>query len=130
MKTSTKILSLFILFSLMMSIVKNNTLYLVYKYDNQLFENLFCKNIDLPELECHGQCMLADMQDTQNNDDPKNSLLKQFQIEIFYYKTSIDFDIPKKTFVLIGNNLFIPFQNLYKFLYSRENIKPPKSFIV
>ena len=71
----------------------------------------------------------TDIQNEQSSDDANTHLLKQFQIEVLYYKTSVKLDITKGDFTLIDKNLFNPYENLYKFLYTKENIKPPKSFI-
>ncbi|MBK8490150.1 MAG: hypothetical protein IPL49_04385 [Saprospirales bacterium] len=35
--------------------------YVWYFLDAQSFENSFCKNLDKPQLQCHGKCHLAEM---------------------------------------------------------------------
>lgn len=110
----------------MMSIMKNNALYFVYEYNNQLFENLFCENTDRPELKCHGKCMLSEMQNDQKNDDNSANLVKQFQIELLYYTNTIDYSISNKNFTIISKDIFSPYENLYTFLLIEENTIPPE----
>ncbi len=112
-----------------MSIMKNNALYIVYEYNNQLFENLFCENTDRPELKCHGKCMLTEMQNDQDKDDNSASLVKQFQVELLYYTNSINFDISKNNFTITTRDIFSPYENLYTFLLNEEDTIPPESFI-
>lgn len=113
----------------MMSIMKNNALYLVYEYNNTLFENLFCENTDRPELDCHGKCMLAEMQNDQEKDDNSAHLLKQFQVELLYNTTAVDFKIPQNNITITTKDLFSPYENLYTFLLNDEDNIPPESFI-
>ncbi len=122
-------MSFFILFVLMLSIMKNNMLYLVYEYDSQLFENLFCRNIDTPELECHGQCMLDDMQKDRENDSHAAILLKQLQTEVLYFQDFHEINVSNNLSTEYSANHFSPYENSYFYLYSKEELKPPISFI-
>lgn len=115
---------------IMMSIVKNNMLYLVYEYDNQLFENLFCRNVDTPELECHGQCILTDLHHEQDEDNTLAHLIKQLQIEIVYVHDVYQMHISQATVVENLDNQHGFYSHTYSFTYSDQELEPPQQLIV
>ncbi len=128
MKFSGKITSIFILFFLLLSITKNNILYVIYDYDTELFVSMFCENIDRPELECDGKCMLADMQEDQSDNKNIAHVLKQLQTEILYCNNPVSFDFPEKEIISYEKLTISPYLYSYHFLYTRESNEPPRSF--
>lgn len=58
--------------------------YLWYFLDNPSFENAFCENIEKPELQCHGQCHLAEIAKAPERDPvdtPQTTFPEPRQIE-------------------------------------------------
>lgn len=52
--------------------------------DSRVFVNLFCENINRPELKCNGHCALAELSKEQNQKDGASSLI-HLQEEVFFY---------------------------------------------
>ena len=55
-------------------------MYSWYFLGNSSFEQLFCKNIEQPELECHGKCHLTEMEKSEPVQD-QNQPVKNFDEE-------------------------------------------------
>lgn len=112
------------LFIMMLGMMKNNVLHTLYKYDTDLFINLFCENKALPGLKCHGKCKLNKIEKEQNED--ASNRLQQLQTELLSYNEvkQIQFNYASNPGQeLIEHTSY--YNYFYSFLFSRTFIKPP-----
>ena len=129
LKQLSKIASVFVMFIMLLSIMKISILYTVYEYDRAFFIELFCVNKDRPQLQCNGHCKLAQMQREENEKNADN-ILKQLQSETVYFSpvsmSAIDYDRS-----LTANEIQFPsyYDHPYSFLFTAKLVKPPATLL-
>ena len=93
-----------------------------YTLNNESFTELFCENLDKPELECNGKCTITKA--VQDLDKEKNELtLNSFQTEIVYYITSLDLEEDFQVHSSYPSGF--GYLNQYSFLFSAVIAHPP-----
>jgi len=78
-------IALFLLALLSSQLCENILLELWYEWDNDSFTELFCENIDAPQLECKGSCFLNEqlLDQVQETSFPLEKIAPPSKIEIF-----------------------------------------------
>lgn len=74
-----------------------------FKFSNPTFEVLFCENLDKPEMECHGCCMMKKINQTpdQKADFSLPSILPGHELSTFIVSNQLAF--VKKDFEILND---------------------------
>ncbi|MBX2924364.1 MAG: hypothetical protein KF746_19335 [Chitinophagaceae bacterium] len=109
--------------------MKTPVLYTVYEYDKTFFIELFCVNKDRPQMECNGQCKLAQMQQEENEKNADN-ILKQLQSETVYF-SPVSTSLTDYDRFLTADKTRLPscYNSLYSFLFATKLVKPPATLL-
>lgn len=94
---------------------------LFYTFNNESFTELFCENIERPELECNGQCSITAASEDATGGD--KIALERFQQEIqLYYEFLIAGEIPSAINLQEINDIY---GNKYTYLFTQNFLHPP-----
>lgn len=128
LKQLSKIAGVFVMFIMLLSIMKTSILYTVYEYDKAFFIELFCVNKDRPQLKCNGHCKLAQMQ-REENEKSADNILKQLQSETVYFSPVL-MPLMDNDRSLVTGKAQLPacYDHLYSFLFTSKLVKPPAAF--
>ncbi len=110
---------------MLLSMMKTSVLYTIYEHDKAFFIELFCINKDRPQMECNGQCKLAQMQQ-EKNEKSADDILKQLQSETVYF-SPVSMSLISYDRSLMTNKTKLPscYNHLYSFLFISKLLKPP-----
>jgi len=123
MKSGKLLFTLFFTTVILYNSLRVPLTYAYYYLDNAGFTELFCVNINKPELKCNGKCHLKKVtKEMPSNDESPYSLIKYKEIPLFV--------ISKCSYKLKGvkknKQLQIEYINLYSYLESHSIYHPPK----
>lgn len=120
-KRSTFIILLFTVVMLFNSI-KSGFMISFYLVDNSSFTELFCVNIDKPEMECNGKCEISKLsQDSTTKEKPTHLDFLQRQVVLFFNPMQqlevFQFSEEENTLITYLNN--------YTYQYLPKSFHPP-----
>lgn len=97
-----------------------------YQFANQSFEEKFCKNMDKPELSCHGSCMMKkiNLEPISQNDFESSEFTIQLKLSEFQIdKLNLSLlEIPLRNILPVDSYLFS-----YDLYWIRDIFHPPES---
>ena len=122
-----RIVSIFFLFVLVTTSLKQYYPYLDYSINKDYISKYLCENIDKPELGCEGKCHLNKQLEKskvkQNNGFPIPSYSEEYSSVLFYqFDISISFDLLSEVYT----NKSIYISNFVSYLYFDIPTPPPK----
>ena len=104
-----------------MSNLRFSSMYVYYSLDREGFVEQLCENKDVPELNCDGKCVLAQMLSAQTEDEEPFPQIGWEEVLVFYMEIP-DINIPNSAEDSL--NAFHR-KDFYTYRFSDILIKPP-----
>ncbi len=105
--------------------MRNSLLYVLYKFDAELFISMFCENKNRPQLHCNGKCKLAKMLKEEKNEEA-TKVLKQLQSDVVFCFPQKWIGFSRQESTVSNEKHLTGYQNLYTFLFMARNYRPPQ----
>ncbi|MDG4946741.1 hypothetical protein NMK71_09955 [Weeksellaceae bacterium KMM 9713] len=96
-----------------------------YAVFNESFTEMYCENIDKPELECNGKCHLLQEIDDEHTDSHAFYLNKNLHENIWLYVVVVPNLLEHKQSFSFSNQPTVEPHNLYQFSFSDFIFHPP-----